>query len=126
MSKLYIILLGLKYWIQLFAKVDLLWWRGIILRDNMGISWNSIDDDGRIIDSRPANFDSLSSIIDNDHLLNIHFALKILAPVKNVSTHFVALLHQCIIVTYYLNQIIYSRMRLSFYLAHLFFVYDLE
>lgn len=81
MSKLYIVLLGLKHTDELFTEVNLLRRGGVILRDDMRIPRNGIDDDRRIINPRPANLDSLSAIINNDHLFDIHLALEILATV---------------------------------------------
>ena len=63
----------------------------------MGVSRDGVDDDGRVVLSGPSDFDCLGSVVDDDHFLEIDFALEVLSSLKYIATHFLSFLH---LVTY--------------------------
>lgn len=75
MKKLNIVFFGVDDSSEVFAKVDSFGGGNIIFWDDVGVACNGGYDDGRIIHAWASNFNRLSSIIDDDELLDINFWL---------------------------------------------------
>ena len=82
---------GLKF----FTEIYFFWWWGIVLGDDVGVSWNSVDDDRGVILTWATNFDGLGAVIDDDHLFEVDLGLEIFASLEDIAGHLFTLLHDC-------------------------------
>ena len=94
-TKFNVVLFSLEYSNQFFTEIYLFRGWGIIFWYDMRIARYCVNDDGRIVLSRPSDFDCFSAIIDDNHFLKINLAFKVFSPLENIASHFLSLLHVC-------------------------------
>lgn len=88
-----IVLFGIKDGHEFLAEVYFFGRRGIVFGDDVGIAGDGVDDDGGVVLTRPAYFDGLCAIVDDDHFFEIDFALEIFAALQYVASHQIGRAH---------------------------------
>ena len=64
--------------------------RGVVLRDDMGVAGDCVDDDGGWSWPERPTFDGLGAAIDDDHLPEVDLGLEVLASLEDVARHLLA------------------------------------